>query len=64
MDMKMEYAEYLAKRVGALDGRHPKIEKQALANISKALTKNGILFIDGGDPLKEIKLTIHQEYKY
>jgi cyclopropane fatty-acyl-phospholipid synthase-like methyltransferase len=45
-----------AVRVGALDGRHPQLEKRALANISKCLKKTGKLFIDGGDPLKEIKL--------
>jgi SAM-dependent methyltransferase len=44
----------IAVRVGALDGRHPEIEKQALLNISRALTKKGKLFIDGGNPLKEI----------
>jgi SAM-dependent methyltransferase len=46
----------VAVRVGALDGRHPEIEKQALQNIAKALTRKGKLFIDGGDPLKEILL--------
>jgi len=46
----------IAVRVGALDGRHPEIEKQSLFNISKALTKKGRLFIDGGNPLKEINL--------
>ncbi len=50
----------VAIRVGALDGRHPEIEEQALANIAKALTKNGKLFIDGGHPLKEISL---EKYK-
>lgn len=45
-----------AVRVGALDGRHPEIEKQALIKIAQALKKNGKLFIDGGDPLKEIPL--------
>ena len=45
-----------AIRVGALDGRHPEIEQKALTNISKALKKNGKLFIDRGNPLKEIKL--------
>lgn len=42
-----------AVRVGALDGRHPEIEKEALQKISKALKKSGKLFIDGGNPLKE-----------
>lgn len=46
----------VAVRVGALDGRHPEIEKQALLKIAKALTKQGKLFIDGGNPLKEIPL--------
>ncbi|SFC36575.1 Methyltransferase domain-containing protein [Parapedobacter composti] len=45
-----------AIRVGALDGRHPEIEARALAKIAKALTKKGKLFIDGGNPLKEIPL--------
>jgi SAM-dependent methyltransferase len=46
----------IAFRVGALDGRHPEIEKQSLVQIAKALMKNGKLFTDGGDPLKEISL--------
>ncbi|MGE5943085.1 MAG: class I SAM-dependent methyltransferase [Flavobacteriales bacterium] len=46
----------VAVRVGALDGRHPEIEKQSLCNIAKALKPNGKLFIDGGNPLKEISL--------
>ena len=44
----------VAVRVGALDGRHPGQERQSLQQIAKALTKNGKLYIDGGDPLKEI----------
>jgi cyclopropane fatty-acyl-phospholipid synthase-like methyltransferase len=46
----------IAVRVGALDGRHPEIEKQSLTKIAKALTIDGKLFIDGGNPLKEISL--------
>lgn len=46
----------VAIRVGALDGRHPEIEKQSLRNIAKALKANGKLFVDGGNPLKEISL--------
>ncbi|WP_144281979.1 class I SAM-dependent methyltransferase [Chryseobacterium echinoideorum] len=46
----------VAIRVGALDGRHPEIEKQALQKIARSLTKSGKLFIDGGNPLKEIHL--------
>ncbi len=46
-----------AIRVGALDGRHPEIQQEALTKIASALKTNGKLFIDGGKPLKEIKLT-------
>ena len=45
-----------AVRVGALDGRHPEIERQARRRIAAALTRQGRLFIDGGDPLREIPL--------
>lgn len=50
----------IAVRVGALDGRHPELEKQALTQIAKALTKKGRLFIDGGNPLKEIPLVAYR----
>ncbi|GGG72975.1 methyltransferase type 12 [Parapedobacter pyrenivorans] len=43
----------IAVRVGALDGRHPEIEKLSLLKIARALTNTGKLFIDGGNPLKE-----------
>ena len=46
----------LAVRVGALDGRHPELERQARARIVAALTPRGRLFIDGGDPLREVSL--------
>ena len=46
----------LAVRVGALDGRHPEAGLLALRRIRAALSKNGRLFIDGGDPLKEVAL--------
>ncbi|CDX16395.1 Methyltransferase type 12 [Mesorhizobium sp. ORS 3324] len=45
-----------AMRVGALDGRHPGTGRAALARIKAALRPDGRLFIDGGDPLKEIEL--------
>lgn len=51
----------IAIRVGALDGRHPEIEERSLFNIAKALTKNGKLFIDGGNPIKEIPLDEYRE---
>lgn len=46
----------LAVRVGALDGRHPELEKMAIARIKIALKRNGKLFIDGGDPLRELPI--------
>lgn len=45
-----------AVRVGALDGRHPELERLAHTRIRAALTSVGRLFIDGGDPLREIPL--------
>ncbi|KAB2916501.1 MAG: class I SAM-dependent methyltransferase [Bacteroidetes bacterium] len=50
----------VAIRVGALDGRHPEIEKQSLQKIAKALSPQGRLFIDGGSPLKEVLLDEHR----
>jgi len=47
-----------AVRVGALDGRHPEAGKQALRRIAAALTPGGRLFIDGGDPLREVPLGV------
>jgi len=45
-----------AIRVGALDGRHPHAGARALARIAAALKPGGKLFIDGGDPLREVSL--------
>lgn len=46
----------LAVRIGALDGRHPELERQARARIRSALRPGGRLYIDGGDPLREVDL--------
>jgi cyclopropane fatty-acyl-phospholipid synthase-like methyltransferase len=46
----------LAVRVGALDGRQPEAGRRALRSIAAALTPTGMLFIDGGNPLREISL--------
>ena len=43
-----------AIRVGALDGRHPKLEQKAVVHIKQLLRPGGLLFIDGGDPVKQI----------
>ncbi len=45
-----------AARVGTLDGWHPELEEQALRRIARALKPDGRLFIDGGDPLREVEL--------
>ena len=47
-----------AVRVGALDGRHPEAGRVALERIRKVLVKGGRLFIDGGNPLREITLGV------
>lgn len=44
----------VAVRVGALDGRHP--GERARERIAAALAPGGRLFIDGGDPLREIPM--------
>lgn len=46
-----------AVRVGALDGRHPEAGAIAKDRIAAALTPTGRLFIDGGNPLREIDLS-------
>jgi SAM-dependent methyltransferase len=46
----------LAVRVGALDGRYPEAGERAKHRIAAALTPGGRLFIDGGDPLREVPL--------
>ncbi|HJV12440.1 MAG TPA: class I SAM-dependent methyltransferase [Propionibacteriaceae bacterium] len=43
-----------AVRVGALDGRHPQAGEQALRRIAAATKADARLFIDGGNPLREL----------
>ncbi|HYH45706.1 MAG TPA: class I SAM-dependent methyltransferase [Thermoanaerobaculia bacterium] len=50
------YDLVFAVRVGALDGRHPKAGEQALRRIAMATTGDARLFIDGGDPLRELAI--------
>jgi len=45
-----------AVRVGALDGRHPEAGRRALERIAEALAPGGRLFVDGGQPLREIAM--------
>jgi trans-aconitate methyltransferase len=46
-----------ALRVGAFDGRHPKVGLLALPRIRAALVPGGSLFIDGGSPLRELPIS-------
>ncbi|NRQ40666.1 methyltransferase domain-containing protein [Nonomuraea sp. NN258] len=50
------YDLVFAVRVGALDGRHPEIGQRMLARIAAATTARARLFIDGGDPLRELPI--------
>ena len=50
------YDVAVAIRVGALDGRHPTLENRSLRRIAEALTPRGQLYIDGGDPLRTVRL--------
>ena len=45
-----------AVRVGALDGRHPEAGERVLRRIAAATTPDARLFIDGGDPLRELPI--------
>jgi ubiquinone/menaquinone biosynthesis C-methylase UbiE len=45
-----------AVRVGALDGRHPAAGAIALKRLARVLAPGGRLFIDGGDPLRQVAL--------
>ncbi|MCV7191263.1 methyltransferase domain-containing protein [Mycolicibacterium brumae] len=45
-----------AVRVGAFDGRHPRAGVLAKSRVAAVLAPGGRLYIDGGDPLKEIHL--------
>jgi len=45
-----------ACRVGALDGRYPRLYDAALDNVRRALVTGGALYVDTGDPLREIDL--------
>ena len=45
-----------AVRVGALDGRHPELEQLAMQRIAAATVPDARLFIDGGEPLRELPI--------
>lgn len=46
-----------ALRVGAFDGRHPKLGLLAMPRIRAALIPGGRFFIDGGNPLRELPVS-------
>jgi protein-L-isoaspartate O-methyltransferase len=48
------YDIVFAVRVGALDGRHPEAGEQVLRRLAVATTAGARLFVDGGDPLREL----------
>jgi hypothetical protein len=50
------YDLVLAVRVGALDGPHPNAGARVLWRIAQATTANARLFIDGGNPLRELPI--------
>ncbi len=50
-----------AIRVGALDGRHPAAGAAARQRLRAALKPTGRLFVDGGDPLRELTLPSERE---
>jgi SAM-dependent methyltransferase len=51
-----------AVRVGALDGRHPGAGQEVLRRIAEATTSTARLFIDGGDPLRELSIPRRQAH--
>lgn len=46
-----------AVRVGVFDGRHPAAGRRALECVTAALVPDGRLFVDGGNPLREVRPT-------
>jgi SAM-dependent methyltransferase len=53
-DGEEPYDLVFAIRVGALDGRHPMAGIRALERIAAVTGPDARLFVDGGDPLREI----------
>jgi cyclopropane fatty-acyl-phospholipid synthase-like methyltransferase len=45
-----------AVRVGALDGRHPEVGRRVLERLAAVTVPGARLFVDGGDPLRELTL--------
>jgi trans-aconitate methyltransferase len=47
-----------AVRVGALDGRHPELGERAMRRLALAVAPGARMFVDGGDPLRELRLPL------
>jgi hypothetical protein len=45
-----------AVTVGALDGRHPDAGARAMEQLARALVSSGRVYVDGGDPQRELTL--------
>lgn len=50
------YDLVFAIRVGGLDGRHPEVGQRIMRRLAVATTADARLFIDGGDPLRELPI--------
>ena len=50
------YDLVFAFRVGALDGRHPALGARVLERLAAVTTPDARLYVDGGDPLREVTL--------
>jgi hypothetical protein len=50
------YDLVFAVRVGALDGRYPEVGQRVLQRLAMATKAEARLFIDGGDPLRELAI--------
>jgi hypothetical protein len=50
------YDLVFAVRVGALDGRHPQTGQLVLQRIALATRAGARLFIDGGNPVRELQI--------
>ena len=60
-DLELEPGEapydlVFAFRVGALDGRHPALGARVLERLTAVTTPDARLYVDGGDPLREVPL--------
>lgn len=53
---ELPYDIVFAVRVGAFDGRRPMAGQQALQRIAMATRPGAKLYIDGGDPLRELSI--------